>query len=138
MRRGQQDKGSSSAEMRAFLGEGTRFSGTVVFEGVIRIDGDLDGKVISENGTIIIGSKARIKAEMSVGVAEIEGAFESYIKATTAVRLNSTAKMKGNIVTPLIGIEEGAEFNGSCSMGKGEEEPFPESDSDKEVVLKAV
>jgi len=122
--------------MRAFLGEGTRFSGTVVFDGVIRIDGDLEGKVVSENGTIIIGAKANITAEMSVGVAEISGTFEGNIKATTAVRLNSTAKMRGNIVTPLISIEEGAEFNGSCSMGKDDEEPLPESD--KEVVLKAV
>ena len=134
MRRGHQEKGS--AEMRAFLGEGTRFSGTVVFDGVIRIDGDLEGKVVSENGTIIIGAKANITAEMSVGVAEISGTFEGNIKATTAVRLNSTAKMRGNIVTPLISIEEGAEFNGSCSMGKDDEEPLPESD--KEVVLKAV
>ena len=136
MRRAQQEKGSGSAEMRAFLGEGTRFSGTVAFDGVIRIDGDLDGKVVSENGTIIVGAKARIKAEMAVGVAEISGTFQGNIRATTAVRLNSTAKVKGDIVTPLISIEEGAEFDGSCSMGKGDEEPLPESD--KEVVLKAV
>ena len=47
--------------IRAFLGEGTEFKGVISFEGTVRVDGVLEGEVITDD-TFIIGTAAQVKA----------------------------------------------------------------------------
>ena len=52
--------------IRAFLGEGTEFKGVISFEGTVRVDGVLEGEVITED-TFIIGAAAKISANIQAG-----------------------------------------------------------------------
>jgi cytoskeletal protein CcmA (bactofilin family) len=110
------DKRNGGAdEIIAFLGKGTRFKGVVTYDGTVRIDGHIEGEVIS-TGTLIVGDTAVIDAEVSVGTLICGGKITGNITATEKVQLLTPAVVSGSIKTPALMIEAGVRFNGQCEM----------------------
>jgi cytoskeletal protein CcmA (bactofilin family) len=99
-----------------FLGHGTSIDGTLEFQGTIRLDGDVKGQVISQNGTLIIGDKAVVKAQVRVDTAIVRGEINGSIEAKKRVEAYPPARIIGDIQAPEIIIESGVVFNGNCSM----------------------
>lgn len=100
----------------ALLGPSTSFSGTLVFDGLVRIDGIFEGK-IKTNDTLVIAETGKVNAEVEAGVVKILGQFEGTIVAKTKVEMFKPAQVKGSLHTPNIRMEEGVIFNGSTEMG---------------------
>ena len=105
--------------IRAFLGEGTEFKGVISFEGTVRVDGVLEGEVITED-TFIVGVAARVKADIKAGVVIVMGELEGKIEAKEKCEIRAGSRVKGEVFTPNIYIEEGAIFEGMCHMTGGE------------------
>lgn len=114
---GGNDNGGGTEELKAFLGEGTDFKGTLSFTGTVRIDGKLEGQIISDD-TLIVGEAADIKADISVGNLIARGLIRGNISAKKKVELRADSKIMGNIKSPVLVIEEGALFEGQCEMMK--------------------
>ncbi len=115
-------RNGSADEIIAFLGKGTRFKGVVTYDGTVRIDGHIEGEVIS-TGTLIVGETAVIDAEVSVGSLVCGGKITGNITATEKVQLLTPAVVSGSIKTPVLMIEAGVRFNGQCEMkaeGRGD------------------
>ena len=111
-------KGSGTteqAEITAFLGKGTEFKGVLSFEGTIRVDGKVDGEVISKD-TLIASDGAFLQGEISVGTIILSGKIVGNINAGQKVHLLAPAYVQGNIKTPKLIIEEGVTFDGKCEM----------------------
>ena len=104
--------------IRAFLGEGTEFKGVITFEGTVRVDGVLEGEVITDD-TFIIGTAANVKAEVKAGVVIVMGRMEGKIEAKEKCEVRVGSHLSGEIFTPSIYIEEGAVFEGTCHMTGG-------------------
>ena len=124
--------------IRAFLGEGTEFKGVITFEGTVRVDGVLEGEVITDD-TFIIGTAANVKAEIKAGVVIVMGRMEGKIEAKEKCEIRVGSRVSGEIFTPSIYIEEGAVFEGTCHMtgdGRGsitsaeEAKEAPEAEED--------
>jgi cytoskeletal protein CcmA (bactofilin family) len=115
---------SNRGELKAFLGEGTNFKGVLAFEGTVRIDGKLEGEVVT-NDTLIIGEKAIVNAEINVGSIAINGKITGNITAKDRVDIHSSGEVYGNIQTPVLTIEEGVVFQGQCNMRNFEEKKIP-------------
>ncbi len=107
---------SMRGEINAFLGENTTFKGVLGFEGVVRIDGRLEGEIVS-NDTVIIGENAVVNAEINVGTVVISGKVTGDIVATNSLEINAPGEIHGNIKTPTLIIEKGVIFQGTCEMG---------------------
>ena len=101
--------------IRAFLGEGTEFKGVISFEGTVRVDGVLEGEVITED-TFIVGSAAQVTANIQAGTVIIMGQVEGKIEAKEKCEVRVGSQVKGEVHTPSIYIEEGAVFEGACYM----------------------
>lgn len=101
--------------IRAFLGEGTEFKGVITFEGTVRVDGVLEGEVITDD-TFIIGTAANVKAEVKAGVVIVMGRMEGKIEAGEKCEIRVGSRVSGEVFTPSIYIEEGAVFEGTCHM----------------------
>ena len=99
-----------------FLGYGTSIDGTLEFQGTIRLDGNVKGQVISQNGTLIIGDKAVVQAQVRVDTAIVRGEINGSIEAKTRIEAYSPARIIGEIQAPEISVESGVVFNGNCSM----------------------
>ena len=108
-------KDQPKGELQAFLGRETQFRGILIFDGVVRLDGKLEGEISSE-GHLIVGREAEVKAEVKVASVQIAGTVIGNITAQEKVEILSTGKVQGDIVTPKLAIEEGAVFTGHCQM----------------------
>ena len=107
--------------LSGFVGHGTVLTGETSFQAMLRVDGHLTGRVTSENGTLIVGSTGRVDANIMVAAAAINGTINGDIIALEKVELGRTARVVGNIQTPRLVIEDGALFEGSCTMMKAKE-----------------
>ena len=105
------------------LGVGTAIEGTLTFKDTIRLDGNVNGKIVSEKGTVIIGERAIVDAQIRVGSAIVKGTVNGHIQAVDRIEIYPPAKITGDIQAPVVAIETGVIFNGNCSMTKPE--PLP-------------
>ena len=108
--------------LSGFVGHGTVLTGETHFQMMLRVDGHLTGTVTSDGGTLIVGTNGQVDANVSVGVATVNGIINGDVVASEKIQLGRTARVTGNIATPRLVIEEGAIFEGGCSMIKAREE----------------
>ena len=102
--------------LSGFVGSGTTVTGESTFKSMLRIDGRFSGKITSTSGTLIVGAGGQVDANVEVSVATIQGVVTGDIIATQRIELGRAAKLKGNIQTPSLVIEQGAIFEGACKM----------------------
>jgi len=108
--------------LSGFVGHGTVLTGETHFQMMLRVDGHLTGTVTSDGGTLIVGTNGQVDANVSVGVATINGVVNGDVIASEKIQLGRTARVMGNVATPRLVIEEGAVFEGGCSMIKARED----------------
>ncbi len=65
---------------------------------------------------LVIGPAGKVTGDIVCLNADIEGTVAGTIKVDGVLLLKSTAVFNGNIVTTKLGVENGAEFTGTCSM----------------------
>lgn len=109
-------------KLSGFVGHGTSLTGDTSFQMMLRVDGHLTGSVTSDGGTLIVGNSGELDANVNVGIATVNGTVTGDVHATDKVHLGRTAKLVGNITTPKLIIEEGAVFEGGCTMLKARSE----------------
>ncbi|MBL7838424.1 MAG: polymer-forming cytoskeletal protein [Bacteroidetes bacterium] len=97
------------------IGVGTIIQGDLSSDGDLRIDGKIEGKVLSKS-KIAMGAGAEIKGDVHARSADISGKIDGDITISETLFLRSSAKINGNIHTSKLVIESGAEFNGQCHM----------------------
>lgn len=115
-------KSSSSISNQAatsVIDRGCEVEGRLNFVGVLALNGEFRGELISSD-TIIVGETAKVEADLQVGSAIVSGQITGNIVARERVELRGSARISGDIVTPVLVLEEGVVFDGHCKM-KGEE-----------------
>ena len=103
-------------ELNGFLDHGSSFKGELEFEDTMRIDGRFNGKIVSKN-ELIVGDRAHIEGDIHVGRIAISGTVLGKIVADQRVEIHRNGKVYSDIDTPALVIEEGAIFQGNCTMG---------------------
>jgi len=101
-----------------FVGSGTTVSGDAEFKGMLRVDGHFTGRIRSEKGSLIVSAGGVVDAEIEVASAKINGNVNGDIVASQRIEFGRSARVRGNIQTPALVIEEGAIFEGSCRMNQ--------------------
>jgi cytoskeletal protein CcmA (bactofilin family) len=99
-----------------FIGADASIDGTIEFNGTIRVDGRVKGKIVSNGGTVVVGEKAAVDAHLDVNVAVVMGEVNGTIEAKERIEVYPPGRVGGDIQAPVISIEPGGLFNGSCIM----------------------
>ncbi len=115
----------AAAEGRAYLDRGSKISGKLFFEGPVRIDGQVDGE-ISANDSVTVGESAVVTAQVKAASVVIAGKISGDIIAAKRIEIRPTAKVFGNLTTPVLVVHDGALFEGHCTMN-------PEAKEDRKV-----
>ncbi len=110
----------SSDEVLSLLGEGVEFSGEISFSKSLLVEGVVKGKVRSE-GCLMIGTKGRVEAEVTIKRVTINGEFHGAIRASDRVEIHKEGRVYGDLYTPCLIIEAGALFEGKCNMSESKE-----------------
>ena len=107
--------GPAPAEGRAYLDRGSKISGKISFEGPARIDGEVDGEIVAKD-SITIGESAVVTAHIRAASVTVAGKVSGDITASQRIDIRPSAKVSGNITAPVLSVQEGALFEGHCSM----------------------
>ena len=109
------DSGSSDL---GWIGRDIEVKGDILFVERLQVDGKVNGRLSSENGTLVIGDSGEVEAQVQVGICVIHGLLHGDLIARSRVEIHRTGKVYGDVVTPLLVVEEGAMFNGAIKMGQ--------------------
>ncbi len=101
--------------VNAFLGKGSQVTGKLVFEGMGRIEGQVEGE-ISAQETLTIGESAVVNAQITGTTIIIQGRVTGDITAKQRLELRAPSRVHGNISTPSLVVQDGAFFEGQCNM----------------------
>ena len=81
----------------------------------LKISGTFEGS-LDTKGSLIIGEKATVNAEIKGENITISGKVVGDIIATSKLRLTKDAQIIGDINTPALEVEIGAVLQGNCQM----------------------
>jgi cytoskeletal protein CcmA (bactofilin family) len=101
-----------------FIGQGIEVSGDIIFAEQLSVNGKVSGKLISKSGTLVVGDSGQLDADIDVGVCVIYGEIRGNLRARTKVEIRKTGRMNGDVITPVLLVEEGAVFNGIVRMSQ--------------------
>jgi cytoskeletal protein CcmA (bactofilin family) len=93
-----------------------KIKGTLKFDGPMRINGKVDGKIITDNGELVIGKTGTVKAAINTKNVIIEGRVDGNITASDKVVLKQKAQLIGDLQAKTLVVEEGVVFIGRCNI----------------------
>jgi len=100
---------------RNVLAKNTTIVGDIKSDGDFRIDGSLEGTLVTK-GRVIIGGDGFVKGKVECVNADIEGRFTGDLLVINTLTIKSTAKISGEVTNGKLSIEPGATFNATCTM----------------------
>ncbi len=97
------------------IGPSIKVKGNFIGQGDIIVEGVLEGAIKTSN-SLLIGSKAKISANIEAKQAKISGEVHGNLVIAEYLELTSTARIFGDIQAGSISVERGAIFNGTSNM----------------------
>lgn len=95
------------------IDHGCDAQGRLCFSGTVAMNGKFHGELFTAD-TLLLGAQGELEAEVKVNVAIVSGQIKGNLTGRERVELGPTARLTGNIVTPVLVLEEGAVFDGLC------------------------
>ncbi|MEW6662008.1 MAG: bactofilin family protein [Bacillota bacterium] len=104
-------------KMDTLIGKETMIAGKITANGTLRIDGRVEGEVLSQ-GDVIIGEGAKVQASVQARNLLVAGELKGNVAVSGRVEMAATSKLEGDIQVGTLIVEDGALFLGSCTMQK--------------------
>lgn len=95
------------------IGSGLKIRGEITGTSDMYIDGDVQGKVRVGSGRLTVGPSGRVQADLEAREIIVNGNVVGNLRAADRVQLGSTGSVQGSVVTPRIGIDDGARLRGN-------------------------
>ncbi len=108
------------------IGKDASIEGTLTIKNAIRIDGSIKGE-LSSTETVTIGAEGLMSGNVHGKNIVIGGKVDGSVTASERVKLENNSILNGDIITMKLVIEEGARFEGSCSMSGGKSTTVPQT-----------
>lgn len=97
------------------ISEDMDFSGEIIYDDIIQIDGKVNG-VIKSKGKVIITQTAEVKGDIYSETLEILGTLQGNVHEASFIHLKPTARVHGDLFSKEVQIDRGAHLFGSMSM----------------------
>lgn len=99
----------------SILAPGIRVVGEVETDGVIKIEGQVEGSVRAD-GQVLVAKGGIVRGDIATRQAVIAGEVHGCIFADERVELQPGSVIDGDITAPRIAVEEGGQVNGHIRM----------------------
>jgi cytoskeletal protein CcmA (bactofilin family) len=110
---------NSNSAATSIIDHGCEAQGRLNFIGTVAMNGKFHGELFSAD-TLLLGKDGEVEAEVQVVVGIISGQIKGNITGRDRIELGPTARIFGNIVTPVLVLAEGAVFDGQCKTNRQE------------------
>jgi cytoskeletal protein CcmA (bactofilin family) len=105
----------TTAPPNTIIGVGSSFRGTVMVGGTLRVEGELEGDVLSCE-RLEIGEHGVMRADIEVKEAVIAGRVYGNVRALGVLEMKAGAHVEGDISALTVIMEPGVFFTGRCTM----------------------
>ncbi|MBI3548482.1 MAG: polymer-forming cytoskeletal protein [Elusimicrobia bacterium] len=105
------------SDVLTVIGPEAFFHGSITVRGSVRVDGEMEGNV-SEAHEVVVGTTGKVRGNVSADSVEIGGEVHGDVTCLVRLEIKAGGKVMGNVRSPKILIEEGAWFEGQCSMSE--------------------
>ena len=95
-------------------------TGTIQAKRGLRIDGTVDGEIISE-GLVTVSQRALIKGKIQARDLIIHGTVEGEVQCSHRLELAQSGALRGKATTVKVAVEEGATFDGELHTTNAEQ-----------------
>ena len=128
-------KAVSGGMINTIIGDNSKIEGLLLTSDSTRVDGLLQGKILSES-SVIIGEHGVIRGDIKAVDILIAGTVYGNIRADSKIEITGTGRVLGDIFTKTLVIDEGASFKGNCTMDLSEDDStsrpsIPDKDSEE-------
>lgn len=106
--------------INTIIGDNSRIEGVLYASESTRIDGLLQGKILSES-SVIVGEHGTVKGDINAVEILVAGTVYGNLTATQRIEITETGCILGDLITKTLVIDEGASFKGNCTMEVMEE-----------------
>ncbi|MBN1561060.1 polymer-forming cytoskeletal protein [candidate division KSB1 bacterium] len=108
-----------TGELSTILGKGSVFEGKLKVEHTLRVDGKFTGDIITTDA-LIVGKEGNINGNIEAKMLIVGGKINGTAKIKDKIVLEIKAEFHGEMRTSKLVIDEGAIFDGRCSMKQGD------------------
>lgn len=105
-------------ELNTILGSGSVVEGKLAIQNSVRVEGRLVGEITS-TGTVTVGPEGEVEGNVNAVKVIIGGKIKGGVRASDGVILEANGVLVGDVWTTRITIDEGAMFEGKCTMVEG-------------------
>lgn len=112
--------------IRTLIGEGTVISGELRFTEGLRIDGEVQGDVISAGehlSILVISEKARVTGKVRAAHVIINGTVYGPVQSDEILELQPKATVVGDVRYEVLEMHPGATIHGELRPMKAEDKP---------------
>ncbi len=107
---------SKTQREQATIGPSITIKGDLTGEEDLIIQGRLEGEVTLKKNNVTVGPSGQVKADIYGKSIRIEGKVTGNLFGEQDVIVRASGRVKGNIVSPRVTLENGANFKGSIDM----------------------
>ena len=122
-------KSTTGAPVPSIVSENTKVTGDIVSDGIIHVDGQVEGDISCDE--LIIGIKGSVSGTISANNLQLYGALKGKALVDNLFVAKS-AKLLGDAVHNTIAIEPGAYIDGHCIRQGG---PIPAEAAKPDLML---
>ncbi len=119
---------AAGANSLSLIAAGTRIEGDIETDGVIRIEGRVEGSIRAAR-QVLVGRQGEVMGDITTREAVIGGRVEGTVNATERLEVQNTSFILGDINTRAIAVMEGGKINGTVRITDAKEpsDPDPEA-----------
>lgn len=116
---------TSSRPSSTIISQGITLIGTLRGEGVIQVEGIVEGE-FDLTGAVIVAESGLIRGPITADVVRVAGRVEGDVNAREHMRLESSGSLDGDVKTASLVVEDGGILNGRCTTVKPQPALEPE------------
>ena len=115
---GSDTPGPSAARVReaAIIGPSIHIDGDLRGDEDLIIEGTVTGKVHLKDNSLTVGPNGKVRADVYAHSVFVDGTVEGDLFGSERVAIRKTGNVRGNVVSPRVGLDDGAKFKGSIEM----------------------
>lgn len=104
------------ARVDSLVAAGARVTGEIVAQGDLRIEGSVRGDV-KVAGALFIAGGGSVRGGIEARTVTVEGRVEGTVTAREAARFRPGCRVKAEVKSPAVTLEEGGRLDGRLDMG---------------------
>lgn len=98
------------------LGRSLIFKGELTAEEDLLIQGRVEGSIAHRAKNLTIGAHGDVEADIVAQHVIVQGKVHGDIRASESIVVEPSARVRGNMYAPRIGLKDGAKFKGGIDM----------------------